>query len=99
MRWFVWAIRAGLWGQKDGWPGVHFRDGFSLIPKYTFSILIVMRVLPFLVVGLISVGKMPAQTPRPVPPLTQTSFSCNYTGQSSPVVTHRCFSILHSLRS
>lgn len=43
-----------------------------------------MRVLPFLVVGLISVGKMSAQTP---PRLTQTSFSCNYTGNSSPIVT------------
>jgi hypothetical protein len=46
-----------------------------------------MRVLPLLVVGLISVGKMSAQIPPRVPSHAHTSFSCNYTGQNSPMVT------------
>ncbi|MCY7359755.1 MAG: hypothetical protein LH609_20330, partial [Rudanella sp.] len=46
-----------------------------------------MRVLTLLVVGLISVGKLVAQTPTPLHPKNQVSFSCNYTGQKSPMVT------------
>ncbi len=46
-----------------------------------------MRVLTLLVVGLISMGKLSAQNPARSLPQKQVSFTCNYTGQKSPMVT------------
>ena len=46
-----------------------------------------MRVLILLVVGLIGVGKLLAQTPAHPHPKNQVSFTCNYTGQKSPLIT------------
>ncbi len=46
-----------------------------------------MRVHTLLVVGLISVGKLSAQTPAHSHSQSQASFTCNYTGQRSALVT------------